>query len=400
MHTARGRADYGSTSLSLLHRNRLIPVLHAIIAFQEALLRLAEQHVETLMPGYTHLQQSQPQTFGHYILSHFYPFERDFERIRECVGRINVNPLGCLARAGTSWPIDRYRTAELLGFDGVVMNAQDQSCYRREHVAEVAAHLGLLLANLNRLVTDLDQWFSEEFDYIDFGDAYAGSSSIMPHKKNPYPFEKVRALAGEAIGWFPSIMGVIRVPHSSAADPTFSPEHDGGIAITGAGYCRDMLRLIGEVLDSLVVNKERRIAGFERSWTTTSNLADVIVRETGLPFRLSHAIVGRLVRQCIEGGVLPRDVRSTHLDTAAQDVMGRALSLTDEQVRDALDPWRFIETRVTVGSANPAIVREALADARTRLNAEQQWVAAFDERQARAHAELDRAVAAIVESAD
>jgi argininosuccinate lyase len=213
MHTARGRADYGSTTLTLLYRQRLTSLLADIIGFQQRLIELAGEHVETLMPGYTHLQQSQPQTFGHYILSHFYPLERDFQRISECLRRLNVNPLGCLARAGTSWPIDRHRTTELLGFDGIVMNAQDQTCYRREHVAEVAAHLALLLSNLGRLVTDLDQWFAEEFGYIDFGDSHAGSSSIMPHKKNPYPFEKCRALAGEAIGWFPSIMGVIKLTY-------------------------------------------------------------------------------------------------------------------------------------------------------------------------------------------
>jgi argininosuccinate lyase len=264
MHTARGRADYGSTSLSLHMRNRLLRVMGHIVRFQRVLLQVASQHIETLMPGYTHLQQSQPQTFGHYILSHFYPLERDFWRLEGAYRRINLNPLGCLARAGTSWPIDRRRTTELLGFDDIVMNAQDQTCYRREHTAEVAAVLSLVLSNLGRLVTDLDQWFAEEFGFIDFSDAYAGSSSITPHKKNPYPFERCRALAGEAIGWFPSILGVIKLPHTSAADPTFSPSYDG-IAQFGVDYCCDMLQLIAEVLETFTM-KERKVQDVNGNW--------------------------------------------------------------------------------------------------------------------------------------
>jgi argininosuccinate lyase len=188
---------------------------------------------------------------------------------------------------------------------------------------------------------------------------------------------------------------VNKVPHTSAADATFSPEHDGGIAITGVGYCQDMLVLIGEVLETVVVNKERMRAGFMRSCTTTSNLADIIVRETGLPFRTAHAVVGRLVRNCIQQDVLPAGVRSDHVDAAAEEVTGRPLRLGDEQVRDALDPWRFIETRVTEGSANPDIVRQALEDARARLQVEQRWLDDFTEQQARAREKLDQATAAI-----
>jgi argininosuccinate lyase len=394
MHTARGRADYGSTSLSLYVRNRLLLVMEHIVRFQRVLLTLADRHLETLMPGYTHLQQSQPQTFGHYILSHYYPLERDFWRLEGAFRRININPLGCLARAGTSWPIDRRRTAELLGFDGIVMNAQDQTCYRREHTAEVAAALSLVLSNLGRLVTDLDQWFAEEFGFIDFSDAYAGSSSIMPHKKNPYPFERCRALAGEAIGWFPSILGVIKLPHTSAADPTFSPSYDG-IAQFGVDYCCDMLRLIGEVLETVTVDEQRMRDGFTRSWTTSSNLADVIVRERGLPFRSTHAVVGRLVRNCIEQDILPADVKASHLDQASEEILGRELGLTDEQVQDAIDPWRFIETRVTEGSANPQRVKEALEDAHERLENESAWLQDTENKLQAAQEKLQQAVGKI-----
>jgi argininosuccinate lyase len=189
---------------------------------------------------------------------------------------------------------------------------------------------------------------------------------------------------------------VNKVPHTSAADATFSPEHDGGIAITGVGYCRDMLVLIGEVLETLVVDKERMRAGFTRSWTTTSNLADIIVRETGLPFRTAHSVVGRLVRNCIQQDVLPAGVRSAHVDAAAREVIGRPLELSDQQVHDALDPWRFIETRVTEGSANPRIVREALDDARARLDVERRWLDDFTEQQTQASEKLDQAITAIV----
>lgn len=392
MHTARGRADYGSTSLSLLVRNRLVSLLPDIVAFQATIVEEASRHSDAIMPGYTHLQQSQPQTFGHYLLSHFFPFARDFDRITECLGRLNISSLGCLARAGTGWPINRSRTAELLGFDGLVMNTQDQVCYRREHVAEVASCLSLLMLNLNRLATDLDVWYSEEFGFIDFGDAYAGSSSLLPQKKNPYPFERCRALAGESMGWFASAAGVARLPHSSAADPTFSPLHDGGLAITQTGYCSDMLRLMNEVLSTVRVNRERMSAGLVRSWSTTSNLADEIVRIRNLSFRQAHAVVGRLVRKSLEDGVLPGEVRAKHLDAAAAEVFGGPAGLSDEQVRDALDPKRFIETRTSEGSASPQRMEEALELARERLAKQREWLAEFTGRLAEAQVRLRQAV--------
>lgn len=397
MHTARGRADYGSTSLSLLHRNRLVALLHDVIAFQATILEEAGRYVDAIMPGYTHLQQSQPQTFGHYLLSHFFPFARDFDRITECIGRLNLSSLGCLARAGTGWPINRSRTAELLGFDGLVMNTQDQVCYRREHVTEVAGCLSLLMLNLNRIATDLDVWYSEEFGFIDFGDAYAGSSSLLPQKKNPYPFERCRALAGEAMGWFASAAGVARLPHSSAADPTFSPLHDGGLAITQTGYCSDMLRLMNEVLSTIRINRERMRAGLLRSWSTTSNLADEIVRHRNLSFRQAHAIVGRLVRQSLESNLLPGEVRASHVDAAAAEVFGQSVGLSDDQVRDALDPQRFIETRTSEGSASPERMAEALALAGEQLAAQREWLATFTGKLTDAQHRLNHAIAAITE---
>lgn len=229
LHTGRGRADYGAAVLTLYAGDAVLRTVQAILDFQEILLATAEAHVDTLMPGYTHLQQSQPTTYGHYLLSHAFPFQRDVDRLRQLYVRNHLCPLGCPARSGTSWPVDRHRLARLLGYLDITPNSQDLPYYRREHMADVAAVFSLLLSNLGRLATDLEQWTSEEFGFLEISDEFAGSSSVMPQKKNPEPLEMVRGLAGESIGWMPAMLGLLKAAHTSSADPEYTPLHNGGL---------------------------------------------------------------------------------------------------------------------------------------------------------------------------
>lgn len=398
LHTARGRADYGSTVLTLQARDLITEVLRALLRFQRELLALAYQHVQTLMPGYTHMQRSQPQTFGYYLLSHYFPLERDFERIRQCLERLNSNSLGCVARSGSGWPISRERTAELLGFDKLVENGHDQVLYRREHLAEIASCFSILMLGLDRLAVDLDTWSSEEFGFLEIDSSMAGSSSVMPQKKNGEPFERCRALAGEAMGWFPAAMGVLRLPSSSSGDPSYSELHDGGLVVSASTAVRSALELLGETLRTMTVYEGEMERSAYESWITASNLADVIVRRSGMSFRSAHRIVALLVGRQLSNGQDATRTTSKMVDEAATEVIGQPVALGEIEVQQALDPRAFIETRLTSGSPNPADVAGVLDRVASRLESHELWLERFEASIAEASSKLESAVARICDS--
>ena len=395
MHTARGRADYQSASLTLMARDSTLQMASGVIALQRELVKLAKEHNRTLMPGYTHYQHAQPTTFGHYILGHFYPFQRDFQRLLGLYARSNMSTLGNCSRVGTDWPINRYRTAELLGHDGLVLNAQDQTYYRRDHHADFAAVAVLIANNLARLATDLDAWYSEEFDMLDLPAEFCGSSSIMPQKKNPYPLERARAVAGESIGWIASSLGIFKVPHTSAADPSFSVVSEGRLFEDANTSVAGMLRLFSEFVPRITIKKDRMDKQARDRWNVASRLGDVIVEKAGLPFRVAHRIVGRLVRWCTDEGIKSSKVTSDLLDKVALEVIGRPLGLGDATVKNALDPWEFVLALKGPGSANPDVVAQAAIDAEAVLNAEAEWLGAQEAKIAAAREKLVKAIASI-----
>jgi argininosuccinate lyase len=395
LHTGRGRADYGAAILTLYARDALLATAAAITAFEDVLLDLAEAHAGTVMPGYTHLQQSQPTTFGHYLLGQFFPFDRDFDRFRGSYGRGNLCPLGSPARSGTSWPINRERLAALLGFDGVTLSTQDLPYYRRDHMADLAASYALLMSNLGRLATDLDQWNAQEFGFVEIADAYAGSSSIMPQKKNPYPLELIRGLAGESIGWVPAMLGVLKAAHTSAADPEFTPLHNGTLIQQACTQAVHMLDLFADVLRTLHVYPDVMLAHVRRGWSAASHLADVLAREGDLPFRTAHRVVARLVRLASQQGAAPADVDAALLRQAAGQVGVAPPDLDTAAVRRALDPEEFVRTRVTAGSQRPDEVRRVLGMCRESLADQRAWVEGRRRAVAGSEEQLRRAVAAI-----
>jgi len=399
LHTGRGRADYGAAILTLYARDAVLATTDAIITFSEALLDLAEVHVETVMPGYTHLQQSQPTTFGHYLLSHFFPLERDFDRLGGLYRRGNLCPLGSPARSGTSWPVNRERLAMLLGFDGITVSTQDLPYYRRDHMADLAAVYALLMSNLGRLATDLDQWNAEEFGFIEIADAYAGSSSIMPQKKNPYALELIRGLAGESIGWMPAMLGLLKAAHTSAADPEFTPMHNGGLIQQASTQAIQMLDLFADLLRTFRVDPEAMLAHVRQGWSGASHLADMLAREANLPFRAAHRAVARLVRLAVQQGIPPTAVDAALLMEAGQQVGVALPALETAAVRRFLDPVEFVNTRVTAGSQRPDEVRRVVRLCRERLEHERAWGTRCHQAVAAADTELRRAVAALTADA-
>lgn len=373
MHTGRSRADLHGTIARLFTKDKLLFVIEKLIAFQKSLLNLAEKHVDTIMPGYTHMQHAEPWTLGHYLTSMIYMFERDFDRLKGAYKHADLSPLGARVNVGTSWPLNRERTAELLGFDDIVVNARENYSGNLDFVLEAVGVNSILMNNLSRLCGDLFIWSTSEFNMLELADEYAGTSSAMPQKKNPYPFEMTRVLAGQAIGWVSGVLGAFKTATSSDGDIAFWDFKTCGIPDC-TEKTANMLDLIAGVLDTLIVHEDvmRERAG--AFWGTALNLADVIVRETGISFRSAHHVVGRTVRLAYEAGIQPSEVKGELLDKAASQVINRGVGLSTETVQNALDPVKFINSLVTVGCSNPREVAKMIKDCKSRVKKEEEWL--------------------------
>jgi argininosuccinate lyase len=369
MHTGRSRNDQSTAVDRLYVRDRLLSVLEALLALQETILTLARDHTRTLMPGYTHLQHAQPTTFGHHLMRYYFVLERDQQRIKGAFQRTNMSALGGAAMAGTSWPLNRERTAELLGHEQLVENSFDTGIFARDYPAENAAVLSILTSNVGQLAGDLYVWSTWEFGMVEIADDLAGTSSIMPQKKNPHSLERIRGLSGSAIGWLPSVLGTLRSASSSDLDLYFAPDPTEQF-LTATLSALALMRI---TLQTLTVKKDVMSQRAGIFWSTASNLADEIVRNCGLSFRTAHHVVGRLVRNSLEQGIGPLDVTANMVDQAAQESIGRSLGLSNELVQKALDPQAFLSTRVTEGSPNPGAVENMIKEGEHRQAIHRKW---------------------------
>jgi len=389
MHTGRSRIDQGATVRRLHKRNRLLAVLDRLNGFRAALIDKAELHSRAIMPGYTHMQQAQPWVFGHYLLSIVSRLNDDFDRLVEAYARVNLNPLGAVGLSGTSWPLDRQRTTELLGFGGVI----DNSKLGREafYAAEAIAALSFVMSTLNDLATDLHIWSSTEFGFVESDDAYCGTSSIFPQKKNPAGLETVKKAAGGATTWLATALATFRAEGTGDQAMRDLPIIDGAFDTV-----EGMLDLFTGIIATLLVHETRMRTALDGSWCTASNLADVIVRETGLSFRQVHHAVARLVRIAIEENIGPARVTVSLLDRAAEETLGRRLGIDQETLSTALDPEVFVKTRTTAGSVAPTEIDRMVEVAREELANGLEWHRKESAFIAAANEELDAATDAIL----
>ncbi|MBU1173154.1 MAG: argininosuccinate lyase [Proteobacteria bacterium] len=389
MHTGRSRIDQGATVVRLKCRKGCLNVMDLLLKLQTTMLELAKQHVGTLTIFRTHLQHAQPSTFGHFLVSYLYTFNHDFNRLRDAYARINLNPLGTAASVGTSWPLSRSRTTELLGFNDIEVPARrGYAVY--DFVAECISAITIDLANLYDLATDLYLDSTYEFRTAEAGAEYCGSSSIMPQKKNPYGLEAVRRITGTAIGYLPSTLAQLRGCGTGDAMR--------GVSIMYSVFDRTTvaLDLMQGIMETLTVHKDRMKELAGSCWATASNLADTIVRVKGISFRQAHHVVARLVKNCIEINVSQHDVTSEMVDRAALETIGIELSLDAETIKQALDPEDFVNTRVTEGSCNPREVERMIEDMTHMLEQEEGWISKQSQQIDQSHTKLDEAIERIL----
>jgi argininosuccinate lyase len=355
LHTGRSRNDQVATDVRLYLRDGIDAVLAGIRRLQESILEVAGREVDTLMPGFTHLQVAQPVTLGHHLLAWFEMLVRDGARFRDCRRRMNVMPLGSAALAGTSYPIDRVYTAKLLGFDSVSENSLD-AVSDRDFAIEFAAAAALLMTHLSRMSEELIIWSSRQFDFIELSDAFCTGSSIMPQKKNPDVPELVRGKTGRVTGSLVALLTLMKaqpLAYNKDNQEDKEPVFDALDTVLGS------LKVFAEMLPAMRVKRDNMAQAAASGFSTATDLADYLVRR-GVPFRDAHEIVGKAVRLAIDSR---RDLPQLTLEEL-QALSGRV----GRDVYEVLTTEGSVRARAHVGGTAPAQVREAIQRARKRLD--------------------------------
>jgi argininosuccinate lyase len=361
MHTGRSRNDLSASAARMLTRVKLESVIEAALKLQRTLIAKAGAHLETIMPGYTHLQHAQPITFAHWVMAYSDFLAHDIGRLEDTLKRTNLNTLGAAALAGTGHRIDRYRTADLLGFDGILENSL-QCVASRDYLLEAIFGLTLMMGTLNRVHEDLFLWTTDEFGMVELDDAFAGTSSIMPQKKNPLLQETVRGRAAHQIG---RLTGALAVFKDLPMGHNFDTYEANLLLDDSVTELLQSLHITERVVDTLKVNVKRMEENLGSAYITATELADVMVREAGIPFRAAHQIVGSLVRRAIEEGLKLSEVPLEMINEISREIRGADVELTEESLRDATDPKTNVERRASIGGPAPIEVGR-MADDRLR----------------------------------
>jgi argininosuccinate lyase len=345
LHTGRSRNDQVATDFRLWMLEALPELDAAIKGLQSMLVAMAEQHLYTLMPGYTHLQRAQPVTLAHWLLSHFWALQRDRERLFDLRKRVAVLPLGCGALAGTAFPIDRAALAEALGFDAPAPNSLD-AVSDRDFAAEYLFCTAMTGVHLSKLAENIILFTTAEFGFFELSDAFSTGSSLMPQKKNPDVFELARGKAGTLIGLLAGMLATLKgLPSTYDKDL----QEDKVPVFQATDTLLAILPVLAGALETMTVDEKRMLAAIDASMLAT-DLADYLVRR-GIPFREAHGMAGKAVRVAAEKGL--------SLDGLSLSDW-QALGPFEADVEDVFDPLKSLERRNAIGGTSPGAVKEQI----------------------------------------
>ena len=345
LHTARSRNDQVAVDLRMYLRKRIDEICGMLRKLIDTLVAIAEKNLETVMPGYTHLQRAQPITLAHHMMAYVEMFKRDMTRMFNCFELMNFSPLGCGALATTTYPIDREFTAKMLGFDAPCANSLD-GVSDRDYCVEFCAASALAMTHLSRLSEEIVLWCSWEFKFVELDDAYATGSSIMPQKKNPDICELIRGKTGRAVGDLTTLLTMLKgLPLAYNKDM----QEDKEAVFDSVDTLKQCLSIIVPMLATAKFLPENMLAAGKRGFINATDCADYLVKK-GLPFRDAYGVVGRLVALCVERGVT--------LDALPLEDYRKESELFDKDVYEAIDLITCVKGRNVVGGPAPQAVKK------------------------------------------
>ena len=340
LHTGRSRNDQVALDIRMYLRDEIDEIMKDVETLKSSILEIAEANLDTIMPGYTHLQKAQPITLAHHMMAYYEMFRRDGERLEDCRKRLNVMPLGSGALAGTTYDLDREFVAEKLGFDGVTQNSLD-GVSDRDFVLELAFDLSVVMTHLSRMSEEIILWSSHEFKFIELDDAYSTGSSIMPQKKNPDVAELARGKTGRVYG---DLMGLLTVMKGIPLAYNKDMQEDKEQIFDAVDTVKMCLPVFAKMIATMTVNKDSMLRGAKGGFTNATDVADYLVKH-GLPFRDAHAVVGKMVAYCIE--------KDTVIDALTMDEFKSFSKLFGDDIYDAISLTTCVNQRKLTGG--PAI---------------------------------------------
>ena len=354
LHTGRSRNDQVATDVRLWLRSEIDTLAPLLVAMQRALVELAAEHSDTVMPGFTHMQVAQPVSFAHHLLAYVEMFARDADRLADVRKRVNVLPLGAAALAGTSYPLDRERVARTLGFDGICQNSLD-AVSDRDFALEFSGFASICMVHVSRLSEEIVLWMSQNFGFIDLADRYCTGSSIMPQKRNPDVAELARGKTGRVVG---HLMGLLTLMKGQPLPYNKDNQVDKEPLFDTVDTLRDTLRIMAEMVGGIRVKADAMERAALRGYATATDLADYLVKK-GLPFRDAHETVAHAVKVALQRGI---DL--AELSLAELQGFNPAI---EADVADALTLQGSMRSRNVVGGTAPSQVLAQVARHRERL---------------------------------
>ena len=348
LHTGRSRNDQVALDMKLYVRDEIDEMDGLLKKLMESLLKIMKEHVHTYMPGFTHLQKAQPVTLAHHVGAYFEMFKRDRGRLTDIRKRMNTCPLGAGALAGTTYPLDREYTAELLDFDGPTLNSMD-SVSDRDYVIELLSAMSTIMMHLSRFSEEIILWNSNEYQFVEIDDAYSTGSSIMPQKKNPDIAELVRGKTGRVYGALMSILTTMKgIPLAYNKDM----QEDKELTFDAIDTVKGCLALFNGMISTMEFRKENMNRSAKNGFTNATDAADYLVNH-GVAFRDAHGIVGRLVLTCIEKGI--------SLDELPLEEYQKISPVFEKDIYEAISMRTCVEKRMTLGAPGPEIMEQVIA---------------------------------------
>lgn len=364
LHTGRSRNDQVATDMHLYLRKRVAEFVSLLAKLQEALIGQAKANIDTILPGYTHLQRAQPVLFAHHLMAYVSMFQRDIERLQDSYKRINILPLGAGALAGTTFPIDRHFVAEQLGFERIYDNSLD-AVSDRDFIVEFLSNASMIMMHLSRISEELVLWSSTEFGFIELDDAFCTGSSIMPQKKNPDVPELIRGKTGRVYG---NLIGMLTVLKSLPLAYNKDMQEDKEGMFDTVRTLQGALQLMAPMIATMKVNSGRMRQAVSQDFSNATDIADYLVNK-GVPFRQAHEIIGKLVLHCIENGKYLLDLRLEEFTHFSK--------LFGDDIYQVLQPEHVVNARNVYGGTAANQVTEAISRAEETTGLNLAWTEAL-----------------------